>query len=172
MSGAGLSAIFTLPSNPFNDRKEAMMETVTFLGMENRVLLSAEDTEGVVGVIDISIQPGAGAPLHTNTREALLWYVIDGDLTVQTEEGPVLLAEGSATFLPKGTTHKFLNASEQTARALLVCMPGGLEGFVLELSGKLPADVPIGPPPAETMELLVGTAARYGQQIHLEESES
>lgn len=146
------------------------METSTFLGMENRVLLGASETEGAAGVIDISIQPGAGAPLHTNTREALVWYVIEGTLTMQTDEGSVQVTEGSATFLPKGGTHAFVNASDQTVRALLVCVPGGFEGFLLELSGKLPADVPIGPPPQDVLETMVSTAERYGQKIHLEDS--
>ena len=148
------------------------METSTFLGMENRVLLTSGETEGVAGVIDIVIQPGAGAPLHTNTREALLWFVIDGTLTLQKEEGPMQVGEGSATFLPKGATQTFVNASERPVRALLVCMPGGFEGFLLELGGKLPTEVPTGPPPADALETMVSTAERYGQKVHLEASAS
>jgi quercetin dioxygenase-like cupin family protein len=141
----------------------------TFLGMENRVLLTASETEGAVGVIDISVQPGAGAPLHTNTREALMWYVMDGQLTLQTVQGPVEVAAGSASFLPRGSTHRFVNLSDTPARALLVCIPGGFEGFFLDLSGKLPADIPTGPPPPEATEVIVGTAEPYGIKVHLEE---
>jgi mannose-6-phosphate isomerase-like protein (cupin superfamily) len=149
--------------------KEAVMETSTFFGMENRVLLTSGETEGAAGVIDIAIQPGAGAPLHTNTREALLWYVIDGTLTIQTQEGPVQVAEGSATYLAKGATQTFVNMSDRPVRALLVCVPGGFEGFLLELSGRLPADLPTGPPSLEATELIVRTAERYGSKVHLEE---
>jgi quercetin dioxygenase-like cupin family protein len=142
------------------------METSTFLGTENRVLLTANETEGTVGVIDISLQPGAGAPLHTNTREALMWYVVDGVLTLQTEQGSVEIAAGSANFLPNGSTHRFVNRSESPARALLVCIPGGFEGFFLDLSGKLPADVPTGPPPPGATEVIVDTAEPYGVKLH------
>jgi quercetin dioxygenase-like cupin family protein len=148
------------------------METSTFLGMENRVLLTAGETAGAAGVIDISIQPGAGAPLHTNTREALLWYVIDGTLTFHTEEGSVEIAEGSATFLPKGAAQTFVNASDRPARALLVCVPGGFEGFLLELSGKLPADLPAGPPSPDAIEIIARTGERYGTVLHLDDSAS
>jgi quercetin dioxygenase-like cupin family protein len=148
------------------------MKTSTFLGMENRVLLTASETDGAVGVIDISIQPGASAPLHTNTREALIYYVIDGTLTFQTEEGPVQVEGGQATFLPKGHKQTFSNASDRPVRALLVCIPGGFEGFLLELSGKFPADVPAGPPPSDALETMVRTAERYGTKIHLEELRS
>ena len=148
------------------------METSTFLGSEHRVLLNSSETEGAAGVIHIEIQPGASAPLHTNTREALLWYVIDGTLTLHKEEGSVEVREGSASFLPKGSTNTFINASDRPVRALLVCMPGGLEGFFLELAGKLPTDVPTGPPPAEALTVLVNAAERYGQRIHLEATTS
>jgi quercetin dioxygenase-like cupin family protein len=148
------------------------METSTFLGMENRVLLKAGQTAGALGVIDISIQPGAGAPLHTNTRESLLWYVIDGTLTFQTEQGLVQTEEGSATFLPQGSKHTFVNASDHPVRALLVCVPGGFEEFLIELSGKLPAQLPAGPPSGDAIELIARTAERYGQIVHLDESAS
>jgi quercetin dioxygenase-like cupin family protein len=153
-------------------QKEAVVGISTFLGMENRVLLTASETEGAMGVIDISVQPGAGAPLHTNTREALMWYVMDGQLTLQTVHGPVEVAAGSASFLPKGSTHKFVNLSDTPARALLVCIPGGFEGFLLDLSGKLPADVPGGPPPLEATEAMARTAEPYGVKLHLEDSAS
>ena len=148
------------------------METSRFLGLENRVLLTAKETEGAVGVIDISVQPGAGAPLHTNTREALMWYVVDGLLTLQTEQGPVEVAAGSASFLPSGSTHTFVNRAEIPARALLVCIPGGFEGFLLDLSGRLPADVPTGPPPPEATEVMASTAELYGVKLHPEDSAS
>ena len=146
------------------------METSTFLGMENRVLLTGKETEMTAGVIEISIQPGAGVPPHTNTREDLLWYVIDGTLTFQTDKGSTEVAEGSARFLPKGSTHTFMNGSSSPVRALLVCVPGGFEGFLLELSGKLPAGLPAGPPPAEAIEMMVRTGERYGTIIHQSEN--
>jgi quercetin dioxygenase-like cupin family protein len=136
--------------------------TATFFGTENRVLLGAGQTEGAAGVVDISVKPGAAAPLHTNTREALMWYGIEGTITLQTEEGAVELAPGDAIFLPKGSTHTFANASGVSARALLVCLPGGFEGFFLDLSGKLPLDMPIGPPPAEIAEIHAEMSERYG----------
>lgn len=146
----------------------ARAETSVFLGMRNSVMLSAGDTGGSAGVIDISVQPGAGAPLHTNTREALIWYVVDGTLTLRTERGTAELERGSVSFLPKGSTHTFANTSDRLARALLVCVPGGLEEFFLSLSGKLPADPPAGPPPVEVTRTLVSTADRYGVEVHLE----
>ncbi|HCT79752.1 MAG TPA: hypothetical protein DGT23_24940 [Micromonosporaceae bacterium] len=142
--------------------------TSAFLGTRNSVLLTADDTNGAAGVIDIEVQPGAGAPLHTNSREALIWYVVDGMLTLHTEDGVRELSQGSGAFLPIGSTHQFINTSDRPARALLVCVPGGLERFFFDLAGRLPADVPAGPPPREAAEVLQQVAERYGVEIHLE----
>jgi quercetin dioxygenase-like cupin family protein len=144
-----------------NDRQMS-----TFLGMDNHVLLRAEHTDGLFGAVDISIQPGAGAPLHTNNREALMWYGIEGTIALDTEDGRTELAPGDAMFLPKGRTHAFTNLTDRPARALLVCLPGGLEEFLLELSGRLPADAPAGPPAPDVIETLAATAARYGVIVH------
>ena len=141
-------------------------QTSTFLGMSHHVLLGAEHTDGLAGVVDISAQPGAGAPLHTNNREALVWFGIEGTLVVETEDGPSSITPGDAMFLPKGSAHAFTNRSDRPARALLVCLPGGFEEFLLELSGSLPVAVPAGPPPPEAIHTLATTAARYDVIVH------
>lgn len=144
-----------------NDR-----QTSTFLGMDNHVLLRTEHTDGLVGAVDVSIQPGAGAPLHTNAREALMWYGIEGTIALDTEDGRTALAPGDAMFFPKGRTHAFTNLSDRPARALLVCLPAGFEEFLLELSGRLPTNVPAGPPAPDVSEALATTAARYDVIVH------
>jgi quercetin dioxygenase-like cupin family protein len=141
-------------------------ETSTFLGMDNHILLRRGQTDGLVGVVDITIQPGAGAPLHTNTREVLVWYGIEGTIALVTEDGPTVLSPGDAMFLPKGRTHAFSNPADGPARALLVCVPGGFEEFLLELSEQLPTDVPVGPPSPDAMATLASTAARYDVVVH------
>ena len=141
-------------------------QTSTLLGMDNHVLLRSGHTDGLAGIVDIVVQPGAGAPLHTNIREALVWYGIEGTLVLETEDGRSTLAPGEAMFLPQGRTHTFSNPSDRPARALLVCLPGGFEEFLLEIAGKLPTTVPSGPPAAETVETLATTAARYDVIVH------
>lgn len=158
----------TTPQNVHVASDEA--QTSNFLGTQNRVLLTTAQTGGAAGVIDISIQPGAGAPLHTNTREALIWYVIEGTLTFHTEQGQIQVEKHGSIFLPHGSTHLFANASDRPSRALLVCLPGGFEGYLLSLGGKLPTDTPAGPPPAEAMKIIVPLAEQYGVGVNQDPS--
>ncbi len=149
------------------DVASAEAQVSKFLGAEYRVLLTAAETGGAASVVDVSLQAGAGAPLHTNTREALIWYVIEGRLTFNTEQGEIHVETGGAVFLPQGSTHVWANASGNPARALLLCIPGGFEGFLLELGGKLPTESPAGPPAIEAAKVIAGIGEKYGLEIHL-----
>lgn len=139
-------------------------EVAVFLGMSNRILVRGEQTNGSLSAVEITVAPGAGSPLHTNTREALTWYVVDGTLTFQRPDGPVEVGTGELIFFPKGDTHAFMNQTDGPVTALLVCTPGGFEGFLLELGASLPSEVPAGPPPEQAVTAIAAVGERYGVQ--------
>src|SRR5687768_3508726 len=93
-------------------------DVVVFLGMTHRLLATAAQTDGSVSLVEINVPPGGGAPLHTNTREALSWYVVDGTLTfLQAGRDPSEVGAGSAIFLPREQGHAFVNRTDQPATA-------------------------------------------------------
>ena len=142
-------------------------EVAVFLGTSNRILVRSEQTDGALSAVEITVEPGAGAPLHTNTREALTWYVVDGRPIFQRDDGSVEVGRGELIFLPEGDTHAFTNQAERPAKALLICTPGGFEGFLVELGSRLPSGVPAGPPPQEALEAIAEVGDRYGVHHHL-----
>jgi uncharacterized cupin superfamily protein len=113
-----LSEIFDL--GPTRLRVVAATEAITILGAE--------------------LDPGAGAPRHTHTREDETIVVVSGELVVDDGERHVLGA-GDAHLLPRGVRHTFENRSDVVTRACFVCAPGGLERFFREITA--------GEPPAE-----------------------
>jgi hypothetical protein len=64
--------------------------------------------------------------------------------------------------------HSFANQTEHAARALLICTPGGFEGFLTEVAEFLPDQAPDGPPPASAVEAMQAVGARYGLLLHLD----
>lgn len=142
-------------------------EVAVFLGMSNRILVRGEQTNGSLSAVEITVAPGAGSPPHTNTREALTWYVVDGTLSFQRHDGLVEVGGGDLIFLPKGDTHAFANHTDGPVTALMVCTPGGFEGFLLELGARLPSDVPAGPPPEEAVAAIATIGERYGVHHHM-----
>ena len=137
----------------------------TFLGMRNRVIATSEQTDGAFGAVEILVPPGGGPPLHTNSREALGYYGLEGKLSFVTESGHRELRPGEFVSLRKGGTHTFLNKADVPARVLMIATPAGFEEFFADAARLLPADAPEGQPPAEIIAKLVEISARYGMQL-------
>ena len=142
-------------------------EVAVFLGTSNRILVRSDQTNGSLSAVEIMVAPGASSPLHTNTREALTWYVVDGTLTFQRHGGPVEVGVGELIFLPKGDTHAFMNQTDGPVTALLICTPGGFEGFLIELGATLPSGVPAGPTPEGAVTAIAAVGERYGVHHHM-----
>jgi quercetin dioxygenase-like cupin family protein len=60
-------------------------------------------TEGTT-ILGAELQPGAGSPWHTHTREDETIVVVSGELVVDDGERRVLAA-GDARLLPRGAAH-------------------------------------------------------------------
>lgn len=142
-------------------------EISTFLGMRNRVLISADETDGAFSAIEITVQPQVGPPLHTNTREALGYYGLEGVLSFVTEAGERELRPGGFVYLRKGGTHTFANKGDAPARALLIASPGGFERFFADAAAVFPAEPPDGPPPPELIAKLAEVSAKHGMSLVL-----
>ena len=142
------------------------MTSYTFLGMRNDVLATADEADGTFGAVQITVPPGVGPPLHTNTREALGYYGLEGTLSFQTESGERRLRPGEFLALRKGGTHTFANKGETPARALMIASPGGFERFFADAAAALPAEAPPGPPPPEAIAKLAEIAAVHGMELH------
>jgi quercetin dioxygenase-like cupin family protein len=140
----------------------------TFLGMTNEILVGRDDSDGSVSVVEITVPAGGGIPLHTNQREAITWYVLEGALTFVADQETHQIKAGELIAMPANGTHSFANQTEHAARALLICTPGGFEGFLTEVAELLPDQAPDGPPPASAVEAMQAVGARYGLLLHLD----
>jgi mannose-6-phosphate isomerase-like protein (cupin superfamily) len=83
-------------------------------------------TDGALSVFETTI--GAGPPLHVHDREDECFYVLDGGISVRCGSEAFAAAAGSFVFLPRGRPHRFW-ATDQSARLLLIAVPGGIEDY-------------------------------------------
>ena len=97
-------------------------------------------TEGTT-ILGAELQPGAGSPWHTHTREDETIVVVSGELVVDDGERRVLTA-GDARLLPRGVRHTFENQGDAVTRVCFVCAPGGLERFFREITAGRPPSEP------------------------------
>ena len=152
-----MSTQATLPY--LNTRNDAAFR---FLNLPTLMRSTAKNTNGAFGLIEHwSIPPGFASPYHTHHREDEAFYVLEGELAIVCDGKWMRGGPGTYVFGPREVAHGFKVIGDQPARMLLLCAPGGFEGFVLELGQ--PADAPLAPP---DMAKLAAVAARYHIDIH------
>lgn len=103
------------------------------------------------------------APVHSHSREAEAFYVLDGELTFVLGEEKLPVSPGSFVYVPRDTKHSFVVESP-VARFLSFAMPANLGAFIHELGE--PAKVRALPPEPLPLDIerFDAAAKTYGQQ--------
>ncbi|CAI5496754.1 unnamed protein product [Closterium sp. Naga37s-1] len=108
-------------------------KVVNAMGMRVRIKAEAEQTGGSYSVIEYEVPAREGSEEHIHTREHEAWFLLDGQMTWTIEKETYQASQGSFMHMPLGRAHSFRNNSDRPARMLVVCMPGGLEKYFLEI---------------------------------------
>jgi oxalate decarboxylase/phosphoglucose isomerase-like protein (cupin superfamily) len=77
-----------------------------------------------------AVPPGYGVPQHVHEADDEVFYVLEGELTVSSQDGEKTIGAGTAVTLPRGVPHGFRNEKSLPAR-LVVLLPDtqGLQMF-------------------------------------------
>ena len=97
-----------------------------------------ENTGGTFTMLEVTVGPKEGPPLHLHHREDEMWYVLDGMFRFIAEESIFEAPTGSFVFVPRRTAHCFQNMGVEPATVLVMFTPSGMERF-FEEHAKLPA---------------------------------
>lgn len=92
------------------------------LGMQHRNLLLPED--GGYLLVEATIPPGCGSPLHVHQQDTECFHVLAGELVLMDENGERTARPGDTCLLPAGRPHGFANRGTSTVRALVIATPG------------------------------------------------
>ena len=122
------------------------------------VKATAEETGGVMGVIDSRLTAAANPPLHVHHAEDESFFVVEGEVAFHLggdDAEPRVARAGDFVFGPRGVPHRFEILSPE-ARMLVVITPGGGERFFQDLG--VPAvtrtlPVPTPPDPAQVVRV-------------------
>ncbi len=131
-----------------------------------RFLTTGDDTNGGYAIWEASVPPAGGPPLYAQSRENVGFYLLEGELTFQTDDQTIRATSGTFLNLPPGVRHTFRNNSQKTARMLSLVAPAGMERM-FEETGVLLTETAAAVPPVSPVEIerLRATAPKYGIQI-------
>ena len=107
---------------------------------------------------------GSGTPIHIHHNEDETFYILEGQVTIFSDDERIDLEAGDYCFVPRGAVHAYLVRSER-ARMLVTISPSGTEQLFVSLGVAVTGSEP----PTETtmppMPELVRLFAQYGTEI-------
>jgi len=109
-----------------------------------RVTLLADTEE--LALTDFEYGPGElGASPHVHREHSDAFLVLEGELEITFESGPLRASAGTLVLIPQGVVHSFANTSDAAVRFLNVHAPSC--GFGEYLRGRNPGFDQHDPPP-------------------------
>ncbi len=129
------------------------------------IRVSADETDGALTVMEMTVPEGSGPPPHHHDVAETV-YVLDGRARFTIDGDTVEAGPGSVFHFTAGTK-EFFEAVGGPVRVLVHYSPGGIDRFFAELGE--PATRRELPTPSNTppdVERLAAAGARYG--LHIE----
>ena len=118
--------------------------SIWFVDSHGRVIVSADDSDGRMSVVEVSGARGQMPPLHVHRTDDEVFHVIEGELTVHVGTEIAHLSAGDTAFAPRDIAHTYRVESDG-ARWLAIGSPGGLDRYFAAIGQPAEAD---GLPPA------------------------
>jgi quercetin dioxygenase-like cupin family protein len=103
--------------------------SIWFTGTRGDVLVSSEETEGRLSIIETSGRRGEMPPLHVHHTDDEVFHVLEGELTLFHGDRVTPVRVGETALAPCGIPHAFRIESD-FARWLVVTAPGGFDRFI------------------------------------------
>jgi mannose-6-phosphate isomerase-like protein (cupin superfamily) len=99
---------------------------------ELTVVKAAEaETHGAYAVRENSVPAGFGSvPFHLHREAEEAFYILEGELTVFTEDRTLAAPAGSFVLVPRGTVHSLANRGAVPVRWLTLNSPAWVSGWI------------------------------------------
>ena len=103
------------------------------------VKADADQTAGVVSVLEAGEPPGFGPPIHVHHDAAEAFYVLEGEYIMYLEDREFVCPAGSFVFIPLGARHGF-RVGDVPSRKLNFYFPAAMIGYFDDLASALRRD--------------------------------
>ncbi len=146
--------------------KKPMLEnSIWYNGHTFSFLLDSDQTAGAFALLHCYFRKGGEPPAHFHQKEDETFYILQGEIHFHIGDKNFTAKAGDLAHAPKGIPHSFSLVTE-TARAILVITPAGMETFFKEFgvaaqSLELPP-LSEGEPPATFLENMFKRATELG----------
>lgn len=104
-----------------------------WFGCLAEIKVTAEQTGGLLSIIEITEPPHVDGPLHVHHREDEGFWILEGSATIEVGDTTIDVGPGDFAFGPRGIPHRYTTGPEG-CRMLFVMTPGGFENLIRDMS--------------------------------------
>ena len=109
-------------------------DAIEWLGVKYKTILSSEQTNGTMSIVDSWSPSGSGPPRHIHAEEDETFVMLSGTCKLWIEGEETSVEPGESVFIPRGTNHTFKVVGDVPSRHLVILTPGGFEGFFVDMA--------------------------------------
>ncbi len=91
--------------------------------------------------------------------------MLEGELEFQEGDRLFTASAGAFIYIPKGTTNRFKNVGTESAKMLLMFVPGRMDRLFFEIGIPATAGSSAPPPSQADVEKLLAAGPKYGLEI-------
>jgi mannose-6-phosphate isomerase-like protein (cupin superfamily) len=97
------------------------------------IKVTADQTGGLLSILEITEPPNAAGPLHVHHREDEGFWILEGDATIEVGDSTIEASAGDFVFAPRDIPHRY-TVGDAGCRMLFIMTPGGFENLVRDMS--------------------------------------
>jgi quercetin dioxygenase-like cupin family protein len=109
-------------------------DAIEWLGVHYKTLLTSDETNGAMSIVDSVSPPQSGPPRHVHQDADETFVMLTGECEFWVDGATSYRGAGETVFVPRGTEHTFRVIGSQPSRHLVILTPGGFENFFLEMA--------------------------------------
>ncbi|UII75763.1 cupin domain-containing protein [Flagellimonas sp. HMM57] len=95
-----------------------------FLGGLRNVILTSDETDGDIYLVQGIMPKGSAVPVHIHELEDEIFHVLEGSVELVLGEETIEGKKGDIIYLPRGIKHGIKTLGDETAKVLNYVIPG------------------------------------------------
>jgi mannose-6-phosphate isomerase-like protein (cupin superfamily) len=132
---------------------------VNVLGDIITIKIAAEQTDGMFSLLEVSVPPQNGPPLHIHNREVESYYILEGDFELTVNDRTVKAPVGTFVSVPKGVPNTYKNVGNKEGRFLMFYSPADASNSFEEVGQPVSSTTP------PDMDKMMSVMDKYGMEI-------